>query len=183
MEQHDNLHPEGVDMSRVRRFWKIFHCHMCGGDVKTQLYCPSCGHPFCRSCQREVVAEENVTKVVTSSQALDPFRSVDPSPNTVKPPMPTGKPTKKNREPDPVPDERPGVSSSAASEATTANVQREAIGKRESVVSIRDPRSLDILFGMACAQAPLNFRRLSPLFSCTKLEYHFAHSDIVKQVD
>ncbi|KAA8628996.1 hypothetical protein SMACR_06443 [Sordaria macrospora] len=137
MEQHDNLHPEGVDMSRVRRFWKIFHCHMCGGDVKTQLYCPSCGHPFCRSCQREVVAEENVTKVVTSSQALDPFRSVDPSPNTVKPPMPTGKPTKKNREPDPVPDERPGVSSSAASEATTANVQREAIGKRESVKSNR----------------------------------------------
>ncbi|KAK3340785.1 hypothetical protein B0H65DRAFT_429897 [Neurospora tetraspora] len=103
-------------MSRVRRFWKIFHCHICGGDVKAQLYCPSCGHPFCRNCQREVVAEENVTKVVTASQALDPFQSVDHSPNTVEPPMPTEKPIRKIRKPDPEPDERPAVTSSAAAE-------------------------------------------------------------------
>ncbi|KAK3953544.1 hypothetical protein QBC32DRAFT_115557 [Pseudoneurospora amorphoporcata] len=124
-------------MSVVRRFWRIFHCHMCGGNVKAQLYCPSCGHPFCQNCQREVVAEENVTKVVTSSQALDPFQSVNPSPNTVKPPMPTEKPIKGNFEPDPVSDERQAVTSSAASEAVMTNVQSHAIGKRESVKSNR----------------------------------------------
>lgn len=130
-------------MSRVRRFWKIFHCHICGGDVKAQLYCPSCGHPFCRNCQREVVAEENVTKVVTASQALDPFQSVDHSPNTVEPPMPTEKPIREIRKPDPEPDERPAVTSSAAGEATTTDIQSGAIGKRESVVSIRNSHSFD----------------------------------------
>ncbi|KAK3391973.1 hypothetical protein B0T20DRAFT_489080 [Sordaria brevicollis] len=111
-------------MSKVRRFWKIFHCHICGGDVKAQLYCPSCGHPFCRSCQREVVAEENVTKVVTLLRAPDSVQSVDPSPNTVKPPMPTEKPTQKLPESDPEPDKRPSIISSAAGGATTVDIQK-----------------------------------------------------------
>ncbi|KAK3504653.1 hypothetical protein B0T13DRAFT_516701 [Neurospora crassa] len=101
-------------MSRVRRFWRIFHCHICGGDVKAQLYCPSCGHPFCRNCQPEVVAEEDVTKVVTASQAVYPFQSVDPNPNTIEPPMPTEKPIREICKPDSKPDEIPAVTPSAA---------------------------------------------------------------------
>ncbi|EGO58092.1 hypothetical protein NEUTE1DRAFT_100967 [Neurospora tetrasperma FGSC 2508] len=101
-------------MSRVRRFWRIFHCHICGGDVKAQLYCPSSGHPFCRNCQPEVVAEEDVTKVVTASQAVYPFRSGDPSPNTMKPPMPTEIPTREIGKPYPEPNEMPAVTPSAA---------------------------------------------------------------------
>lgn len=140
-------------MSRVRRFWKIFHCHICGGDVKVQLYCPSCGHPFCQSCQREVFAEENVTKVVTLPQARNSVQSVDPSPNTVRPPMPTNKTNQKMPEPDPELEERPAATSSAAGGATTTttDIHSGDMGKRESVVRIRDSISLVTPIGTPCA--------------------------------
>ena len=145
-------------MSIARKFWKIFHCHICGGNVKAQLYCPSCGHSFCRNCPREVVAEENITKVVTSSQALNPSQSVEPIPSTVKLPIPTETSIKEYSGPDSVTDGRPAIISSTASDTTPTNDQTGAAGKRESVVSINNFHPFDIFSGMAKAQCPAEVR-------------------------
>ncbi|KAK4190101.1 hypothetical protein QBC35DRAFT_112098 [Podospora australis] len=66
-------------------------CHMCGGRVTPQSYCPSCGHPMCERCRKDDGA--NMARAQISEEAdvdgvsvaLATTGTGSPTPNTLAP--------------------------------------------------------------------------------------------------